>query len=296
MVDIKKVIVAGTNNTIYSLSELLDPGEMKLVGLSDTREELWNIFDEVGEVKANMTEMPIMPLEMIPAFEPDIVMISDTDDHIVNDIRYVIIRSGYENDIIFLKDLKEQFSISGASLRRLAHRINSLGMDGSIAELGAGKGDVSWQLNVLFPERKLFLFDTFEGFDKRDIDKEQVLELSKAEAGQQKHDDEDALLARLPDKDNVVIKKGRFPETALDLENEKFAFVYMDAKLYSPTKSGLEFFFPRMSQGGIIMLSGYNDEEYGGVSRAVSDMEEKFGAFLIVPIGDLDGTLVIVHP
>ena len=38
-------------------------------------------------------------------------------------------------------------------------------------------------MNRLFPERKLYLFDTFEGFDQRDIDVELDHGFSRAQAG-----------------------------------------------------------------------------------------------------------------
>jgi len=36
--------------------------------------------------------------------------------------------------------------------------------------------------------------------------------------------------------------------------------------------------------------------KYGGVRKAIEDLEKKYGAFLIVPMGDIDGTVMIVHP
>ena len=39
--------------------------------------------------------------------------------------------------------------------------------------VGVGhKGDTAWQINELFADRQRYLFDTFEGFDKRDLDLE----------------------------------------------------------------------------------------------------------------------------
>ena len=97
-------------------------------------------------------------------------------------------------------------------------------------------------------------------------------------------------------REQVVLKKGWFPETAFDLEEEKFALVLLDACLYQPTFTGLEFFFPRMSQGGVILVTGYESTKYGGVHKAVEDMEAKYGAFLILPLGDLHGSVMIVRP
>ena len=66
--------------------------------------------------------------------------------------------------------------------------------------------------------------------------------------------------------------------------------------LYQPTLAGLEFFFPRMGRGGVILLSGCSDTRYRGVAKAVEDLESRYGALLMLPVGDLDGTVMIVHP
>ena len=42
-------------------------------------------------------------------------------------------------------------------------------VNGNVAELGVYKGDFAKRLNQLFPDKKLYLFDTFEGFDEKDI-------------------------------------------------------------------------------------------------------------------------------
>lgn len=42
----------------------------------------------------------------------------------------------------------------------------------SIAEGGVFQGDFAKEINRCFPNNKLFLFDTFEGFDERDTKKE----------------------------------------------------------------------------------------------------------------------------
>ena len=87
-----------------------------------------------------------------------------------------------------------------------------------------------------------------------------------------------------------------FPETAEAAEDETFAFVYVDACLYNPTFRALEFFFPRMSRGGIIVLTRYEDDAYNGVFQAVVDFEQKYGNLLMLPLGDLTGTMMVIHP
>lgn len=294
----KTVIILETDHLGIPVSDLLNPKEMKLVGIGNSCPETWNVFKDAqtGELKDEIQGLPVMPVDLAVSLQPDLVVIAATDQEKSHALEYMAIRAGFENDIRFMETMVSEFSVSCAVLRRLTRRLGTLGIPGSVAELGCGRGDVSWQLNILMPDRKLYLFDTLEGFDARDIAKEQALGCSKAKAGEFGKVREDQLLSRMPVPEQVVLKKGWFPETAFDLEEEKFALVLLDACLYQPTFTGLEFFFPRMSQGGVILVNGYESTQYGGVRKAVEDMEKKYGAFLILPLGDLQGSVMIVRP
>lgn len=294
----KTVVILEAEHLGIPVSDLLNPKEMKLIGIGNSYPDTWNVFEnaETGELKEQIEGMPVMPVDLAVSLQPDILVIAATDPEKSHALQYMALRAGFENDIRFIETMRSEFSVQCAVLRRLTRRLDMLGIPGSAAELGCGKGDISWQLNVLMPERKLYLFDTMEGFDARDIAKEQLLNCSAAEVGQDGKVKEEQLMARMPLPHQVILKKGWFPETAFALEDEKFALVFMDACLYQPTFTGLEFFFLRMNQGGVIILSGYESTIYGGVHKAVEDMEAKYGAFLILPLGDLQGSVMIVHP
>ena len=294
----KTVVILGADSMGMAVADMLNPREMKLVGLGDTRAETWNVFSDLekGELKEEIQGMPVMPIDLAVALQPDIIVIATTDPEKSHALQYMAIRTGFLNDIIFIRDLCQQFSATCNVLRRICRRLTGLCIEGNVAELGCYRGDTSWQLNALMPDRRLYLFDTFEGFDPRDTAKEQELACSNAEAGQFSGADEEKLMERMPVKEQVIIKKGWFPETAFDMEDETFALVYMDACLYNPTFSGLEFFFPRMARGGVILLNGGRHVGYGGVAKAVEDLEAKYGALLMLPAGGLDDTLMIVHP
>ncbi len=72
--------------------------------------------------------------------------------------------------------------------------------------------------------------------------------------------------------------------------------VHIDTGLYNPTYSGIQYFFSRLSRGGVIVLSGYEDGKRSGVRQAVHDLEERYGAFMITPLCDMDGTVLISKP
>lgn len=303
----KTVVILETEHLSIPVSDLLNPKEMKLVGIGNSHPETWNVFADMdtGELKEEFDELPVMPIDLAVSLQPDVIVIAATDKEKSHALQYMAIRAGFLNDIIFINDLYEQFTVKGSAIRRLTRRLHDLGIPGSAAELGCYKGDLSWQLNVLMPDRKLYLFDTFEGFDERDIAKEQQVfaaaadtagEQSPLKTGQFGGVKEEALMARMPVSEQVVLKKGWFPESAFDLEEETFSLAVIDACLYQPTYAGLEFFFPRMNRGGVIVLCNYENTQYPGVHRALEDLEQKYGAFLVLPLGDLDGTVMIVHP
>lgn len=54
---------------------------------------------------------------------------------------------------------------------------------GNVAEAGVFQGDFSSVINSVFHPRKLYLFDTFEGFDEKDVYIEKVKHFSNAKAG-----------------------------------------------------------------------------------------------------------------
>ena len=67
-------------------------------------------------------------------------------------------------------------------------------------------------------------------------------------------------------RENVIIKKGLFPASAKEID-EKFAFVSLDMDLFNPIFEGLEFFWPKMSPGGVIFVHDYDC--WDGVTKAV---------------------------
>jgi len=165
-------------------------------------------------------------------------------------------------------------------------RIHQENISGDFAELGVYRGDTSRVIHHFAPARTLYLFDTFEGFSDRD-------EQNASNDKRFNDTSVDLVKAKLGNAQNVVIRKGYFPETAVGLEDKRFAFVMLDADKYAPTLAGLEFFYPRMSRGGYMFLHDYNSPESDwGVSRALNlflqdkpetivDMPDACGSVLI---------------
>jgi hypothetical protein len=72
---------------------------------------------------------------------------------------------------------------------------------------------------------------------------------------------------RLKKYPNVKYYRGIFPKTAKPVKDCKFCFVHLDADLFNATYHGIEFFYPRLVDDGIILVHNYDDFE--GVRKAV---------------------------
>ena len=299
----KTVILAGLDNLVFSAADLLNPRQMKLIGFGTPIAEAWNIYEADGKtLKQELQDMPITPIAAAVEYDPDCIVLAASNEEDETALKFQLVRCDFRGEVFSLYTLFRDYSPKTAALRKLAWRLDELGVAGAAADLGAGRGDISWQLNALMPGRKLYLFDTFTGYDPRDIAREQELQLSDAKAGdyaltpyEQEHLGT-RLLGRMPYPDQVQLCPGWFPDTALPLEDVQYALVHMDAGLYRPTFAGLQYFFPRMSRGGVIVLCGYENGKSESVRRAVADLEAQYGAFLITPLCDLDGTVLITRP
>src|SRR6185312_9672965 len=131
---------------------------------------------------------------------------------------------------------------------------------GLIAELGVYKGETAKLMHYYLPEKKLYLFDTFQGFTDRDISSEKAeTDLIIDKTDFTNTNVTNVLNYINPLNKNVIIVEGRFPDTVLNMNFEEgFAFVHLDADLYLPTKNGLDYFFPKMTKGGFIVIHDYN--------------------------------------
>lgn len=153
-------------------------------------------------------------------------------------------------------------------------------IDGDMAELGVWRGGTALTIKSRYPNKKLHLFDSFEG-------------LRKPEHSFERHNEKDFSDTNLDDvkdlfKDfeDVFIYKGWFPETLTEeLMQTRFSFVHLDGDFYQSTFDAINFFYPRMSHNGIILLDDYcnldanGEEATPGVAMAIKELAVKFQYF-----------------
>jgi hypothetical protein len=153
-------------------------------------------------------------------------------------------------------------------------------IDGQVAECGVFQGHSLLPIGLYLKQenslKKIYGFDSFEGFNeevKIDID------LGGDNSSQKKiggfnstsFNYVENLIKGFKLSNKIKIFQGYFEETLSNVQEKKFSFVHLDCDLYSPYKACLEFFYPRISRGGIILIDEYNDPSWPGCNKAVDE-------------------------
>ncbi|MEP7353425.1 MAG: TylF/MycF/NovP-related O-methyltransferase [Acidobacteriota bacterium] len=125
---------------------------------------------------------------------------------------------------------------------------------GDLAEVGVYQGASAKLIcETRSPDRHLHLFDTYAGLPQPgNLDPSFI-------AGEYSCDLE-SVQQYLSAYQNVSFYKGLFPGTAGPVADKRFSFVNLDVDLYESTQGALEFFYPRMSPGGILMSHDYGSQ------------------------------------
>ncbi len=137
-------------------------------------------------------------------------------------------------------------------------------LPGDVAEVGVYKGGSAKIICETKGNKKLYLFDTFEGYP--DTDKEDLLQ-----KGWLSNTSLENVKKYLDQYGNIDFFKGLFPQTAESLSGQKFCFVHLDVDNYQAVKAALEFFWPRMIDNGRIVSHDYNATDVPGVRKAFSE-------------------------
>lgn len=267
-----KVFIFGSGSTgksiLHKVAESYD-----VIGYLDNDSKRWGM--SVGNYE-------IYPPEKLQSSVFDAIIIASLTG--VGDISKQLMAMGIPQE----KIIQHFVEVSVKSRILFLEKLGELwgdSMEGSIAEGGVFRGDFSCEMNRVFPDKKLYLFDTFLGFDNRDIAVEKENQFSECGGSHLNITSEELVLKKLPYPEKAVIRKGYFPETIAGIE-ERFCFVNLDFDLYQPILAGLEYFYPRMVSGGIILTHDYFSEGYRGVKQAVMEFEKRRNGIRKFPIGD----------
>ena len=136
---------------------------------------------------------------------------------------------------------------------------------GHFAEVGVYKGGSLKFLAMSFPKANILGFDSFEG-----LPPEQWNENEVHKPGEFSDTNLEFVRDFLSEhNDHVTLVKGLFPASAGLASNFLFSFVHVDTDFYMSVKSCIEWFWPRMLPGGIMVFDDYLWPNCPGVERAL---------------------------
>lgn len=139
---------------------------------------------------------------------------------------------------------------------------------GDFVECGVARGMVSSAImNCLswnsLQHKKYFLLDTFTGLDEKELtaqEKKNIGDVSVYNAVSAEKvyaDNFDDVVKNFSEWKNVEIIKGTIPATLEHVTSESIAFLHIDLNCVTPEIAALEFFWPKMTSGGMIILDDY---------------------------------------
>ena len=179
-------------------------------------------------------------------------------------------------------------------------------LEGEKCECGVFRGFSALMLNLLAKQENpvysgedFHIVDSFEGLSQPG--EEDLVEIQKPDGiGIEKFHSNAAGTFSTPiehvdkvltDYDQLKLYKGWIPDVLDCLPEKKWSFVHIDVDLYEPTLNCLEYFYPRMTPGGVIINDDFSSPAFPGGGKSWTEFCAHHG----VPFVELDtGQAVII--
>lgn len=150
-------------------------------------------------------------------------------------------------------------------LRSLLQLVKHL--PGDTAECGAYEGASSYLICEFFAGagKEHHVFDSFEGLSAPESVDGGWWHANDLTAG------EEILKRNLAKFPGVHTYRGWIPARFAEVADRHFCVVHIDVDLYAPTRDSLEFFYPRMVPGGLIVCDDYGYSSCPGAQKALDE-------------------------
>jgi Macrocin-O-methyltransferase (TylF) len=154
---------------------------------------------------------------------------------------------------------------------------------GDIVECGVGRGSSFFKLCCLAcsenKSRKVYGFDSFEGFPEPSEEDIGPRNLQKGKWNvstvELMYDflTEVGKIERCFVVNNVILVKGFFDESFQKYDGDAVAFLHLDVVLYNSYKLVLEYFWPKVTKGGVVLFDEYKNvsREFPGANKAIDE-------------------------
>jgi O-methyltransferase len=167
-------------------------------------------------------------------------------------------------------------------------------IEGAILEVGTWKGGTSGiicqKARLENLKKNIYLADTFTGVPK-------VSEKDRRyNGGEHNNASEEEIHELLQSKlkiDNYRVLKGIFPdETAHLISDDKFCFCHIDVDVYNSAKDIVEWIWPRLQVGGIIVYDDYGYVACNGITDFVNEQRNETDRNIIY---NLNGHAIVIR-
>ena len=156
----------------------------------------------------------------------------------------------------------------------------ALALPGHVAECGVWQGSTLIPTGLFVrrraPHKRVLGFDSFQGLD-RTVAHDAALDGDHDERKRVGGFSDTSYAAvaervrRFDVAETVTLVKGYFQDSLPRHADARFCFVHLDCVIYESYKQCLDFFYPRMSPGGVILIDEYNDPPWPGCTQAVDE-------------------------
>jgi len=170
-------------------------------------------------------------------------------------------------------------------------------IEGDYVECGVGNGFLSSAILEYLPWNELnkhfYLFDTFEGLDERYLTSEELKIIVSVESHNKKMiktgiycSNFQSVEENFREWDRVHLIKGAIPDTLKTAPIAKVSYLHIDMNCVIPEIAAIEYFYPKLSIGSIVLLDDYAYIGCYEQKRAMDNWADKVGVdILSLPTG-----------
>jgi hypothetical protein len=171
----------------------------------------------------------------------------------------------------------------------------ALRAQGDFVECGVNAGFVSsaimQALDWRNADRKFYLIDTFSGpvfsqYSQREIDRGRDVLAKFAIAAGAYVTDLERVRANFSEWPNAVVVQGAVPDVLETVSARNVAFLHLDMNCALPECAALEFFWSRLSPGGVVLLDDYTYFGHESQTEAIDSVSARLEfKILALPTG-----------
>lgn len=168
--------------------------------------------------------------------------------------------------------------IGPVKFANLTSCLQNLAPPGVVVEIGVYKGDTLGALATMFPNRKFYGYDTFEGMppvEARD---------NYHKKGDFKDTSLEEVQARYTELPNITLVKGCYPKSDY-IDPKPVAQAHVDVDIYESTMNALEYLHTRMAPGGKIFCDDAFQASTEGATIAFCEFAVKHNKIIRIAEG-----------